>query len=223
MGTEASDCGSFAVAGMELEGTVFPSTLNPPRSRKPLFLGGAGIRGYDVNGKFKIFTVSGVYLESEAVNFLAKRWRGKSVEELSSSNQFFDDIITGPFDRASQITLVAPLDGKEFARLVVKSCTEILKKNGLYSQKEEKECEELKKFFEPINLPPGSTVFFTYCTSGHLMVTVSDDTSVPEVENLAIDCRNLMEALLASIIGENGVSPAAKLSLASRMHDIMNR
>lgn len=58
-----------------------------------------GIRGFDVNGKFKIFTVSGVYLESEAVNFLGKRWRGKSVEELSSSNQFFHDIITGSFFR----------------------------------------------------------------------------------------------------------------------------
>jgi Chalcone-flavanone isomerase len=45
---------------------------------------------------------------------------------------------------------------------------------------------------------------------------------VPEVENRVINCRNLTEALLASIIGENGVSPAAKLSLALRMHDIIN-
>lgn len=80
------------------------------------------------------------------------------------------DIHSGPFDRASQITLVVPLDGKEFARLVVKNCTEILKKNGLYSPKEEKEAEKFKKFFEPISLPPGSAVFFTYCASGHLMV-----------------------------------------------------
>jgi Chalcone-flavanone isomerase len=66
---------------------------------------------------------------------------------------------------------VAHLGGKEFAQTVIENCTVYLKKRCLYSQEEEKAAKELLKFFEPIDLPPGSTVFFTYSSSGHLMVS----------------------------------------------------
>jgi hypothetical protein len=39
---EACSHDSTAVAEIELHGTVFPSSLVPPRSSKTLFLGGAG-------------------------------------------------------------------------------------------------------------------------------------------------------------------------------------
>ncbi|KAJ3685662.1 hypothetical protein LUZ61_014826 [Rhynchospora tenuis] len=213
---------SMTVAEIELEGILFPSTRTLPRSGKTLFLGGAGVRGLDINGKFKVFTVTGVYLGSEAVNFLTKQWQGKSVEQLSSSNQFYRDIITGPFDKLSQVTLVAHLSGSQFVQKVAENCRTFLKKKNLYSQKEETAVVEFEKLFEPIDLPPGSTIFFAHCASGQLMVTISKDTSVPEVENGVIDCPNLKEAVLESIVGENGVSPAAKLSLALRMHDVIN-
>ncbi|KAJ4770702.1 Chalcone-flavonone isomerase family protein [Rhynchospora pubera] len=219
MGTEAC---SMTVTEIELEGIMFPSALTPPFSGKTLFLGGAGVRGLDINGEFKVFTVTGVYLESEAVNFLTKRWKGKPVEQLSSSNQFYRDIVTAPFDKLSQVTLVAHLSGSQFVQKVAENCRTFMKKENLYSQKEEKAAIEFEKLFEPIDLPPGSTIFFTHCSSGQLKVTFSKDTSVPELENGVIDCPILEEAVLESIVGENGVSPAAKLSLALRIHDIIN-
>ena len=45
---------------------------------------------------------------------------------------------------------------------------------------------------------------------------------MPEAENGVINSANFSEALLGSIIGEDGVSPAAKLSLATRLHEIIN-
>jgi Chalcone-flavanone isomerase len=77
----------------------------------------------------------------------------------------------GPFDKLSRITLTAHLGGKEFTQKVIENCTVYLKKNCLYTQEEEKATKEFQKLFEPIDLPPGTTIFFTYCASGQLMVS----------------------------------------------------
>ncbi|KAJ1690326.1 hypothetical protein LUZ63_014481 [Rhynchospora breviuscula] len=115
-----------------------------------------------------------------------------------------------PFDKLSQVTLVAHLSGSQFVQKVAENCRTFMKKKNLYSQKEEKAAIEFEKLFEPIDLPPGSTIFFTHCASGQLKVTFSKDTSVPELENWVVDCPNLKEAVLESIVGENGVSPEQK-------------
>lgn len=55
----------------------------------------AGHRGLVIEGKFVKFSVIGVYLEENAVPFLAAKWKGKSSEELTYSLEFFRDIVTG--------------------------------------------------------------------------------------------------------------------------------
>lgn len=49
----------------------------------------------------------------------------------------------------------------------------------------------------------------------------SKDSSVPASGAAAIENRPLCEAVLESIIGEHGVSPAAKLSLATRVAELL--
>ena len=49
----------------------------------------------EIQGKFVKFTAIGVYLESNAVTWLAGKWKGKSADELTDSVQFFRDIVTG--------------------------------------------------------------------------------------------------------------------------------
>jgi chalcone isomerase len=52
-------------------------------------------------------------------------------------------------------------------------------------------------------------------------VALSKDSSVPEAGGVAIENKPLCEAVLESIIGEHGVSPAAKLSIAARVSELL--
>jgi chalcone isomerase len=46
---------------------------------------------------------------------------------------------------------------------------------------------------------------------------------VPAAGGVAIENKPLCEAVLESIIGEHGVSPAAKLSLAARVSELLTK
>lgn len=46
---------------------------------------------------------------------------------------------------------------------------------------------------------------------------------MPVAGGVAIDNKLLCEAVLESIIGEHGVSPAAKLSLAARVSELLTK
>ncbi|GMN51242.1 hypothetical protein TIFTF001_020395 [Ficus carica] len=65
---------------------AFLLAVTPPGSVMTLFLGGAG--------KFVKFMAIGVYLELNAVTWLAGKWKGKSAEELNDSVEFYRDIVT---------------------------------------------------------------------------------------------------------------------------------
>lgn len=49
----------------------------------------------EIQGKFVKFTAIGVYLEEDAVPFLAVKWKGKTAHELTDSVDFFRDVVTG--------------------------------------------------------------------------------------------------------------------------------
>ena len=53
------------------------------------------MRGLEIQGNFVKFTAIGVYLEDNAVTWLAEKWKGKTAEELTESVEFFRDIVTG--------------------------------------------------------------------------------------------------------------------------------
>ncbi|GMP68731.1 hypothetical protein CsSME_00028253 [Camellia sinensis var. sinensis] len=86
---------SPSVTQVQIESHVFPPTVKPPGTVKSFFLGGAGERGLEIQGKFIKFTAIGVYLEDSAIPSLAVKWKGKSAEELTDSVEFFRDIVSG--------------------------------------------------------------------------------------------------------------------------------
>lgn len=51
-------------------------------------------------------------------------------------------------------------------------------------------------------------------------ISFSKDGSIPEVESAVIENKLLSQAVLESMIGAHGVSPAAKQSLASRLPEL---
>ncbi|CAL4919798.1 unnamed protein product [Urochloa decumbens] len=211
-----------AVSEVVVEGVVFPPVVCPPGSGRPHFLAGAGVRGLDIDGNFIKFTATGVYLEEGvAVPALAKKWAGKSADELASDVAFFRDIFTGDFGKFTRVTLIRPLTGEEFSNKVSENCVKYLKATGAYTDAEVAAVEKFKAVYKPRMLPPGASNLFTHSPAGVLTVTFSEDSSVPESGGVAIDNKPLCEALLESIIGKNGVSPAAKLSIAARMSELL--
>jgi chalcone isomerase len=208
------------VTGIQIAQFVFPSSVKPPGTTSYLFLGGAGARGMEIDGKFVKFTAIGVYLEENAVAALAGKWKGKTADELADSVDFFADIAAGPFEKFTQVIMIKPLTGQQYTEKVSENCVAIWKKLGIYTEAEEKAIQKFKEVFEPEKFPPGASILFTHSPSGSLTISFSKSCCLPEDGNAVIENRKLSQAILMSIIGEHGVSPEAKLSLAKRMFDL---
>ncbi|XP_015075260.1 chalcone--flavonone isomerase-like [Solanum pennellii] len=212
------------VTKLQVENIVFPSkVVKPPSSNNTFFLGGAGHRGLEVEGKFVKFSVIGVYLEENVVPFLAVKWKGRSSEELTYSLEFFRDIVTGPFEKFMRVTLLLPLTGKQFSEKVAGNCVAIMKATGNYSDAERQAIEKFLNVFQSETFSPGASILFTQSVVGSLTISFSDDDSVPGTGNVVIENKPLSEAVLESMIGKNGVSPAAKRSLAKRVSEMLEK
>lgn len=53
------------------------------------------MRGLEIQGKFVKFTAIGVYLENDSLQYLADRWKCKTAGDLTESDEFYRDIVTG--------------------------------------------------------------------------------------------------------------------------------
>ncbi|XP_055809816.1 chalcone--flavanone isomerase-like [Solanum dulcamara] len=213
-----------SVTKLQVENNVFPSIMvKPPNSNNTFFLGGAGHRGLVIEGKFVKFSVIGVYLEENAVSFLPAKWKGKSSEELTHSLEFFRDIVTGPFEKFIRVTLILPLTGKQFSEKVAGNCVAILKAIGTYSDVESQAIAKFLNVFQSETFSPGASILFTQSPLGSLTISFSEDDSVPGTGNAVIENKPLSEAVLESIIGKHGVSPAAKCSLAKRVSEMLEK
>ncbi|GMN51234.1 hypothetical protein TIFTF001_020391 [Ficus carica] len=211
----------MTLTGVQVETAAFAPAVTPPGSAKTLFLGGAGVRGLEIQGKFVKFTAIGVYLEFNAVTWLAGKWKGKSAEELNDSVEFYRDIVTGPFEKFTRITMILPLTGQQYSEKVSENCVAIWKSFGIYTEAEEKAIEMFLQVFKDKNFPPGSSVLFTQSPSGSLTISFSKDESIPEKWDVVIENRLLSEVILESIIGKHGVSPDAKRSMASILAELL--
>lgn len=143
------------------------------------------------------FTAIGVYLESNAVECLAAKWKGKTAEELTESVQFFREIVTGnqiiylqllthlktltlcingtfiyigPFEKFTRITMILPLTGQQYSEKVSENCVAIWKSLGIYTEAEGKAIEKFLEAFKDQNFAPGSSVLFTQSLNGSLAV-----------------------------------------------------
>nr|WPW46122.1 chalcone isomerase [Astragalus sinicus] len=205
---------------LKVEFVEFPTILSPPRSNKSFFLGGAGVRGLDINGQFITFTGIGVYLEESDIASLASKWKGKTPDELMESLDFYRDIIKGPSEKLVRSTKLKTLDGREYVRKVSENCVSFIKSEGTHSEAEEKAVEEFTEAFKDQVFPPGSTVYYRQSPGGNLGLGFSKDETIPEYEHAVINNKALSEAVLETMIGEIPVSPALKLSLATRLSEL---
>uniref|UniRef100_A0A5B7BF61 Chalcone-flavonone isomerase family protein n=1 Tax=Davidia involucrata TaxID=16924 RepID=A0A5B7BF61_DAVIN len=208
---------SLSVTEVQVESHVFPPTVKPPGTTKTLFLGGSGARGLEIEGKFIKFTAIAVYLEDNAIPSLAVKWKGKSAEELTDSVEFFRDIVSGPFEKFTKVTMILPLTGKQYSEKVTENCVAYWKAVGSYTDAESKAIEKFIEVFKDEIFPPGASILFTQSPLGSLTIGFSKDGSLPEEGIAVIENKQLSEAVLESIIGKHGVSPEAKQSLASRI------
>lgn len=55
----------------------------------------AGVRDGYREGKYMKFSAVSLYLEDNAVPWLAAKWKGKTAAELEKSDDFVNDLITG--------------------------------------------------------------------------------------------------------------------------------
>nr|QEA72150.1 chacone isomerase [Boesenbergia rotunda] len=200
---------------LHVEGEDFPSLATPPGSSKVFFLTGAGVRGLEIAGTFVTFTAIGIYLDKEATKALAPRWTGRSADELADSLDFFRDIFTGAFDKFTRITMLKPLTGQQYSEKVAENCLAQWQAAGTLTDADAAAVGKFKEVFKPEIFPPGSSILFTHASSGSLSIAFG------EAERAVIENKPLSEAILESIIGENGVSPAAKRSLALRISEVL--
>ncbi|KAG8098769.1 hypothetical protein GUJ93_ZPchr0013g33889 [Zizania palustris] len=210
------------VTKVEVDGVVFPPVVRPPGSSLTHFLAGAGVRGVEIGGSFIKFTAVGVYLENAAVPALAKKWAGKTADELAADATFFRDVVTGDFEKFTRVTLIRLLTGEQYSDKVTENCVAYWKSTGVSTDAEGVAVDKFKEAFKPRSFPPGASILFTHSPAGLLTVAFSQDSSLPEdAVAAAIENRALCETVLDSIIGEHGVSPSAKLSLAARVAELL--
>ncbi|XP_021755849.1 chalcone--flavonone isomerase-like isoform X2 [Chenopodium quinoa] len=192
---------STPVTEVKVEDYVFPPTVKAPGSDKSFFLGGAGVRGLEIQGNFVKFTAIGVYLEETAISALASKWKGKTSTELVESVEFFRDIVT---------------------EKVTENCVAFWKAIGIYTDDEAKAVEKFLETFKDEKFPPGHSILFTQSPHGSLTIGFSKHDSIPTVGSAVIENKNLSEAVLESIIGKHGVSPEAKQCIAARVSGLLN-
>ncbi|MDK0841519.1 hypothetical protein P5E51_15570, partial [Clostridium perfringens] len=210
-----------AATEVQVESFTLPAAVKPQGSAKTLFLGGAGARGLEIEGKFIKFTAIGVYLEEAALPCLATKWKGKTAEELTDSVEFFRDIVTGPYDKFMQVTMILPLTGAQYSEKVTENCVAFWKSVGTYTDAEARAVEKFIEVFKEETFPPGSSILFTQSPSGSLTIAFSKDGKIPEDGRAVIENKQLSEAVLESIIGKHGVSPEAKQCLATRISELL--
>ncbi|KAI5401932.1 chalcone--flavanone isomerase 1B-1 [Lathyrus oleraceus] len=210
-----------SITGVTVELVEFPAVLTSPATTKSYFLGGAGVRGLDIDGEFVKFTGIGVYLEEKAIASLIPKWKGKTPAQLKESLDFYRDIIKGPFEKVIRSIKVRTLSGPEYVRKVSENCIAHIKSDGLYGDEEEKAIQELREAFKDQNFPPGSTAFYRQSPNGTLGLSFSKDETIPEHEHTVIHNKPVSEAVLETMIGEIPVSPALKESLATRLYEFM--
>ncbi|KAG7614408.1 Chalcone isomerase [Arabidopsis suecica] len=212
-----------SVTPLHVDAFTFPPAVESPASHKRLFLGGAGIRWFDIKGKFVIVTVIGVYLEAMALPSISAKWKGKNAKELTESVPFFSQLVTGEFEKLARVTMKKRLTGIRYSEKVVEYCEEIMKASGKYTRSEAKAIDQFLMVFKNQDFPPGSSIIFAICPKGSLTIAFSKEERVPKTGKAVIKNKLLGEAVLESMIGKNGVSPATRKSLAERLSKLMNK
>ncbi|WZZ17565.1 hypothetical protein YC2023_110654 [Brassica napus] len=207
-----------SVTNLQVDSVNFPPSVISPASSNRLFLAGAGVQGLDIQGEFVISTVIGVYLDPNALEGLP---------------------FCGPFEKFIKVTMKLPLTEQQYSEKVTENCEAIWESLGINAYSDSHICEHCDpppsaklrfnkitksnlghavvrflEIFKHKKFPPGASILFAISPKGSLTVAFSSDDGIPKRGNTAIENKFLAEAILESIIGKNGVSPGARLSVA---------
>ncbi|XP_010427262.1 PREDICTED: chalcone--flavonone isomerase 1-like [Camelina sativa] len=208
------------VAELHVDSVTFAPSVRSLAN--PLFLGGAGVRGLEIEGEFIIFTVVGVYLDANAVPSLSLKWKGKPAEELTESVPFFREIVTGAFEKFVKVTIKQPFFGQKYWERVMANCVAIWKSLGIYTDCEAKAVETFLEVFKDENFLPGASILFAFSPNGSLTVAFSKDDSIPETGKAVIQNKLLAEDVLELFIAKKCACRGARLSVAERLAQLMN-
>ncbi|RXH94377.1 hypothetical protein DVH24_024061 [Malus domestica] len=142
---------------------------------------------------------------------------------LSSYNLTCDlSHLLRPFEKFTQVTFIQHLTGRQYSEKVAENCIASWKLAGFYSGEEAKAIETFLEVFKDQTFPHGSSVSFTQSPPhGSSTISFSKDESIPQVGNEVMVNKLLGEAILESIIGKHGVSPAARQRLPQRLSDLL--
>lgn len=197
---------------MEIEGLAFPPALVPPGSSKSLLLGGAGFRGMEINGNFIKFTAIGIYIEEGVIKHLSPKLKGKTAEELCKDELLFEELLQAPHEKFVRVVFLLPLTGVQYSEKVL----ERIEAQARYTNVQEKHRQQFLEVFKAESFPPRSSVLLSFSQEG-LKIAFSKDNDVPLQPVSVIEDATFGEAVLATIIWKEGVSPGAKVSLAERL------
>ncbi|KAL9230532.1 hypothetical protein vseg_005870 [Gypsophila vaccaria] len=214
---------SQRVTPIQVEDYVFPSTVTPPGSDNAFFLAGAGERGRsDIEGRYVKYTAIGVYLEENAaIQALTAKWKGKTAAELADSVEFIRDVITGPFEKFTQVTMIQPLTGHQYSVNMAKIFTELWKSQGIYTDEEAKALQIYLEVFDDKKFSPGDSILFTQSPTGKFTIGFSEHDKVPKEGAALIQNKTFPQEILNSMIGETGVCPAARQTIAARISELL--
>nr|GEW10553.1 chalcone isomerase [Tanacetum cinerariifolium] len=185
--------------GVQVESIFHPPTFKPPGATNTLLLAGAGARFFELDGKVLKVTAVSVYLEDKAIQSLAVKWKGKTPAELMDSDEFYNDIFTGPFEKLSQVSVLVPGSDADAATI-------------------DKFLEALKD----VSFAPGASVLFTSPPAGSVTVNLGKDGIISEAAIVVFENEKWGATVMESLIGRNGVSQEAKQSVASRVSELLN-
>nr|QDF63021.1 chalcone isomerase [Stenochlaena palustris] len=197
---------------LEIEGMTFGSSVVALGSSKMLVLGGAGDRGLEINGRFIKFTAIGIYIEDGIIPYLSPKLSGKSVEELCHKELLFEEVLSAPFEKLVRVVFLLPLTGPQYSEKVL----ERIGVQGIYKDLREEHKQQFLEIFKAETFPPRSSLVFSFTEEG-LKVGFPKGNEIPEEPVAVIPNKSFADAVLATIIWKDGVSPAAKVSLAERL------
>nr|QDF63011.1 chalcone isomerase [Asplenium loriceum] len=214
MGLSAQQAKRMEFHGMDIEGSRFEPSVVAPGSSKALVLGGAGDRGLEIHGKFIKFTAIGIYVEDAVIPYLSPKLGGKSVEELCEKELLFEEVLSAPFEKLVRVVFLLPLSGPQYSEKVL----ERIGVQALYTDVKDEHKQQFLEIFKAQNFPPRSSLVLSFTETG-LKVAFPKGDDILEKPAAVIEDKTFADAVLATIIWKDGVSPAAKVSLAERLSE----
>nr|GEU53797.1 chalcone isomerase [Tanacetum cinerariifolium] len=213
----------FSFNGIQLESMFIPSSIKPPGATNTLFLVGAGERYLEMDGNKVKVTATGIYLEEKAIESLAIKWNGKTDIELMDSDEFYNDIYNGPFEKLIHVNPLVPLMGKHFAEVTSSKMVDMWKEDGTYTDLDAKTVDKyLEVFKDETLMPGGDSVLLTFLSDRSVPLSIGKDGIIPKTPIAVLDHKKWAPTMLEAAIGRDGVYLQARRTIASRISNLYN-